>query len=67
VLAAGPLSGCGGDRSCDTGEMQCWGDTVQLCNADRDWVDWLDCFDSGKACYADRDHCGGWGDIACCD
>lgn len=59
--------GCGVDWSCDTGEMRCLGDTVQQCNADRDWKDWLNCGYAGMDCYDDWEHCGGYGDIACCD
>ena len=40
---------------------------VQQCNADRDWKDWRNCGYAGMDCYDDWEHCGGYGDIACCD
>ena len=67
LLIAWFLQGCGDDYSCDTGEMRCSGNTVQMCNADHDWVDWLSCNEAGLTCYTDQARCGGHGDIACCD
>ena len=67
VLLICCLLGCGEEFSCHTGEMRCSGNEAQMCNADRQWVDWLSCSGAGKTCYTDRSHCGGYGDIACCD
>ena len=53
---------------CEMGEMRCSGDTVQLCNADHEWIDWMSCWRNGLRCYQDPDHCGGTTyDVACCD
>ena len=67
VLLFWSLLGCGEEFSCHTGEMRCSGDRAQMCNADHDWVDWLNCGMEGMTCYTDRAHCGGYGDVACCD
>jgi len=61
------LAACDEWYTCDTGEMRCLGDDAQLCNADQEWVNWLDCGSEGMTCYTDRSHCGGSADIACCD
>jgi hypothetical protein len=67
VLLFWSFPGCGQEFSCHTGEMRCLGDTAQMCNANHDWVDWLNCGMEGMTCYIDRSHCGGSGDVACCD
>jgi len=67
LLAGGASSGCGIESTCDIGEMRCMGDTVQTCNADHDWKDWLSCWQTGLTCTTDPMRCGGTWDIACCD
>ena len=67
VLASGFLPGCGWEVTCDIGEMRCMADTLQTCNADHDWKDWLSCWERGLTCTTDPARCGGYGDIACCD
>jgi len=67
VLAGRGLPGCGIEITCDIGEMRCLGDTVQTCNADHDWKDWLACRETGLTCTTDPLRCGGHGDVACCD
>ncbi len=67
LLAGGACARCGVYSFCNTGEMRCLGDTVQTCNADHEWKDWLSCWKTGLTCSTDPARCGGYGDIACCD
>jgi len=46
--------------------MRCLDRVVQMCNADNEWVDWLNCASSGRDCFEGRPRCAS-SDVACCD
>jgi len=70
VLVLGLLlvAGCGSEWwGCGAGEMQCDGNTAQMCSASNHWEDWQNCSAVQRQCTTDDWRCSGYSGIACCD